>query len=174
MTVLKILEYPNPRLKTVAKRVDNVLDANVQKDIDDMLETLLHTPHCGGLAATQVDIQDPYRMFVFFDSEDQNAAKHVINPEILETTGEVFEEEGCMSVYPNHIHASVKRPAQTKIKFIDRQGNPCELTRGGYLAKLFIHEIDHLNGKLYIDHLQPLKRKMTDKKIDKVLRLKNR
>jgi len=67
----------------------------------------------------------------------------------------------------------VTRPAQTTIKFIDRHGNPGELTRDGYLAKLFIHEVDHLNGKLYIDHLSSLKRKMVDKKIDKVVRLRD-
>jgi peptide deformylase len=174
MAILRILEYPDPRLEKVAKVVTDVFDIKVQKDVDDMLETLLNTPHCGGLAATQVDIRDPFRIFVFFDSDDRSSATCIINPEIVETIGEVLEEEGCMSVYPRYIQAPVKRPAQTKINYIDREGNACELIRDGYLAKLFVHEIDHLNGKLYIDHLSSLKRKMTNKKIDKVIRLKDK
>lgn len=175
MAVLKILDYPNPRLKTVAKTVKDFNQADVQRDVDDLLETLVETPHCGGLASTQVDIKDPYRMFAFFDSEDSKSnPMYLINPEIVTMDGEVIEDEGCMSVYPEYIHAPVKRPAETTIRGYDREGKVCELTRGGYLAKLFVHEVDHLNGTVYIDHLSSLKRKMVDKKINKVRRLLNK
>jgi peptide deformylase len=170
MTVLRILEYPDPRLKTVARKVTNINDAKVQKDIDDMLETLLKTPHCGGLAATQLDIKDPYYIFVFFDNDENSTPICVVNAEIIDTQGEVFEDEGCMSVYPNHIRASVTRPKKTKIKCLDRHGKEHELERDGYLAKLFVHETDHLDGKVYIDHLSTLKRGMIDKKITKVIK----
>lgn len=172
MTTLRILDYPDPRLKKVAKPVTDFSDANVQRDLDDLLETMANTKHCGGLAATQVDIKDPYRMFVFYDADDSKSdAVYIINPEIVEMTGQVDEEEGCMSVYPQYIHAHVHRPAETTIKGFDREGKPVEMTRDGYLAKLFVHEVDHLNGMVYIDHLTPLKRKMIDKKIKKIRRL---
>ncbi len=172
MTILRILDYPDPRLKKVAKPVTDFNDENVQRDLDDLLETMNNTKHCGGLAATQVDIKDPYRMFVFFDSDDSKSKPaYIINPEIVEMVGEVDEEEGCMSVYPQYVHANVKRPEKTTIKGFDRKGKPVEMTRDGYVAKLFVHEVDHLNGKIYIDHLSSLKRKLIDKKITKVRRL---
>lgn len=157
-------------MKTVAKKVIDINDVKVQKDIDNMLETLLKTPHCGGLAATQLDIKDPYYIFVFFDDDANSTPICAVNAEILEMQGEIFEDEGCMSVYPNHIRASVTRPKKTKIKYLDRYGKEHELERGGYLAKLFVHETDHLNGKVYIDHLSSLKRSMVDKKIMKVIK----
>ncbi|OGT30880.1 MAG: peptide deformylase [Gammaproteobacteria bacterium RIFCSPHIGHO2_12_FULL_35_23] len=172
MAVLRILNYPDPRLKTVAEPVTDINDPIVQQMIADMLETLVNTPHCGGLAATQLDIQNPKRIFVFYDFfEDKNSKETptvVINPEIVNTEGEVFEQEGCMSVYPNEILAAILRPARTHMRGLDRHGKPIEFIREGYLAKNFMHEVDHLNGKLYIDHLKPLKRTMLDKKIKKV------
>lgn len=175
MAILSILSYPDPRLKTVAEPVQDINDPTVQQMIDDMLETLLNTPHCGGLAATQLDIKDPKRIFVFYDfiegTNSKEQATVIINPEIVSTEGEVFEAEGCMSVFPDYIGAEVKRPAKTHMKGLDRHGKPIEFTRTGYLAKNFMHEIDHLNGKLYIDHLKPLKRTMVDKKINKVKRV---
>jgi peptide deformylase len=171
MTVLRILDYPDPRLKTVAPVVEDVHQPEIQQMIDDMLETLLKTPRCGGLAATQLDIAKPKRIFVFYDSNDsQSNPTCVVNPEIISTTGEVFEEEGCMSVYCEEVSAKLKRPQRTKIKCINRDGQAMELERDGYLAKLFVHECDHLNGKLYIDYLLPLKRRMVDKKVTKLRR----
>lgn len=174
MTILGILKYPDPRLKTVAPPVDDIQSADVQKMIEDMLETLQHTEHCGGLAATQLDIKHPKRIFVYNDFDEDNAdagskSLVIVNPEIVAIEGEVKETEGCMSVYPDDIQAVVLRPAKTTMKAIDQFGNPLELIRTGYLAKLFQHEIDHLNGKLYIDHLKPLKRQMLNKKIEKVI-----
>lgn len=172
MSIYSILQYPNPRLKTVAPAVEDIHAPHVQTMIHNMLETLNHTEHCGGLAATQLDIEHPLRIFVYYDYENDDhstqVARAIINPEIIKTEGEVFEEEGCMSVYPDHIHAAVTRPAFTTMKAMNEKGESIELTRGGYLAKLFIHEVDHLNGKVYIDHLKPLKRQLLDKKITKL------
>lgn len=172
MTILKILDYPNPRLKNQAPRVDDVSAPAVQTMIQDMLETLKNTEQCGGLAATQLDIKDPLQIFVYYDAEDNNPesteARVAVNPEIVSTEGEVVEPEGCMSVYPDHIYAAVKRPEQTTMRAMDENGETFESTRGGYLAKLFIHEVDHLQGRLYIDHLKPVKRNMLDKKIQKL------
>lgn len=174
MSIYRILQYPDPRLKTVAPPVENINDEHVQTMIHSMYETLLNTEHCGGLAATQLDIKNPLRIFVFYDFDESDienqTARIVVNPEIVKTEGEVFEPEGCMSVCPNNLHVPVKRPALTTMKAIDEHGNPIELTRGGYLAKLFVHEVDHLNGKVYIDHLKPVKRQMINKKIDKLLK----
>lgn len=172
MAVLRILDYPDPRLKNQAQPVDSVLDDDVQQMIQNMLETLKNTDQCGGLAATQLDIKDPLQIFVYYDYENdnpENAQPRVaVNPEIISTEGEVVEPEGCMSVYPDHIQASVKRPEKTTMRAMDENGETFESTRGGYLAKLFIHEVDHLQGRLYIDHLKPVKRNMLDKKIQKL------
>ncbi len=177
MTLLAILQYPDPRLKTVAAPVEDVHAPETKTMISDMLETLEKTEHCGGLAATQLDIAHPQQIFVFYDYDEAEPEKRtpmvVINPKIIKTEGAVLEEEGCMSVHPNHIQAKITRPAFTTIEALDSQGLRMELTRGGYLAKLFVHEIDHLQGKVFIDHLKPLKRKMVDEKIKKVLKLKS-
>ena len=175
MAILDILKYPDPRLKTKAPAVDDIKSAEVQSMIQDMLETLIQTEHCGGLAATQLDIKNPRRIFVYNDFDEANPSAGskplvIVNPEILETEGEVYEPEGCMSVYPNAIQALVKRPAKTTIRALDQFGTVLEITRTGYLAKLFQHEVDHLNGTVYIDHLKPLKRQMVDKKIEKVIK----
>ena len=172
MTILRILAYPDLRLKTCAPAVENINDPEVQKMVDDMLETPENTPHCGGLAATQLDIAQPKRIFVFYDFDEEDRAKPAIatvaiNPEIVATEGEVYEEEGCMSVYPDVIQAKVIRPAKTHMRALNRHGEAVEYIRTGYLAKNFMHETDHLNGKLYIDHLKPVKRSLVDDKITK-------
>ncbi len=171
MTILRILNYPDPRLKNIAKPVENIQEAAVQRQIDDMLETLTNTPHCGGLASTQLDIQNPYRIFVFYDFDESISSPQVatvaVNPEIISTEGEVCEEEGCMSVYPDFIQVKIVRPAKTNMRCLDREGKSVEFIRTGYLAKNFMHETDHLNGKLCIDHLKPVKRSIIDAKIEK-------
>lgn len=175
MTILTVLKYPDPRLKIKALPVEDIKSVDVQAMIYDLLETLSHTEHCGGLAATQLDIKNPKRIFVYHDFDETNPEKGskplvMVNPEIIETEGEVYESEGCMSVYPDLIQAQVKRPAKTTLRAIDQDGTVLEMTRTGYLAKLFQHEIDHLNGMVYIDHLKPLKRKMIDHKIEKMIK----
>ena len=176
MTVLRILAYPDPRLTICAPPVEDVQADEIQKMIADMVETLENTPHCGGLAATQLDIASPKRIFVFYDfiegKDDQKPVITVaINPEILSTEGEVYEEEGCMSVFPQLVSAKVTRPKRTHMRALNPKGEWVEYIREGYLAKNFMHEIDHLNGKLYIDYLKPLKRKLLDAKMEKLNRL---
>ncbi len=173
MTLLKILNYPDIRLKNVAKKVINVKEKRVQQMLDDMIDTLKNTPKCGGLASTQLDIIDPYRIFVFYEIQEDNIStiNYIINPEIVEVIGSIYEKEGCMSVYPDYIQAKVKRPTKTTIKGINREGTIITMTRHDYLAKLFIHETDHLNGKLYIDHLSSVKRNLIEIKITKARKL---
>lgn len=175
MTILRILDYPDPKLKRVAISVDDINDPRAQQMITDMLETLEHTPHCGGLASTQLSTVDPFRIFVFYDFiggvSHEQIATVAVNPEIISTEGEVKEAEGCMSVYPDFIHLAVRRPKTTTMRCLDQTGKVVELTRSGYLAKNFVHEVDHLNGLVFIDHLKPLKRTMVDKKIIKVQRI---
>ncbi|MGB6976629.1 MAG: peptide deformylase [Gammaproteobacteria bacterium] len=170
MAILKILNYPNPRLYTKAQKVSNIDDARIQGIIDDMLETLVNTNHCGGLAATQLDIKNPPYITVVYLFSDKKEPVCLVNPEILTMTGEVREPEGCMSIYPEDIQCIVKRPTQVKAKALDRHGQNMEFEVEGYEAKLIQHEIDHLNGMLYIDYLSPLKRQLVDKKIHKLLK----
>jgi peptide deformylase len=171
MAILQILNYPNPRLHTKAEKVTNIDDPRIQRIIDDMLETLLHTKNCGGLAATQLDIKNPPYITVVYLNSDKDHPVCLVNPEILETEGEISEAEGCMSIYPEDIHSAIKRPLKVKAKALDRYGKTMDLHVEGYEAKLIPHEIDHLNGKLYLDHLSPLKRERIDKKICKLLKL---
>lgn len=175
MAVYRILEYPDPLLKRVAEPVDDINAPEVQEMIANMLETLDNTPHCGGLASTQLSTKNPKRIFVFYDfiegESHEQTATVAVNPEIIKTEGEVHEPEGCMSVYPDFIHPAVSRPQTTTMRCLDQHGNEVEFTRSGYLAKNFVHEIDHLNGKVFIDYLKPLKRSMVDKKIQKIKRV---
>jgi peptide deformylase len=177
MTLLRILDYPDPRLKTVAPSVENIHDPRIQTMIADMVETLQNTEHCGGLAATQLDIQNPARIFVYYDFQENESSptqtlRVIVNPVIVKTEGEVTEEEGCMSVYSAPV--KITRPKRTTIDALDQQGNSLCLTREGYLAKLYVHEIDHLNGIINIDHLKPLKRALVDEKIKKALKKRDR
>jgi peptide deformylase len=170
MAMIEILQYPDPRLRKKAKTVVDVKDAKLQKIIDDMFETLYKTPNCAGLAATQLAIADPYRVTVIDVSPDKNQPLCLINPEIIAAEGEVVQLEGCMSVYPDEIHGQVTRAEKIKARALDREGKPLEIEATELLAKCIQHEIDHLNGKLYIDHLSPLKKQMIDKKIAKFRR----
>ena len=170
MAIIAILQYPDKRLAKKAKTVENVKDPQLQKTIDDMFETLYNTPNCAGLAATQLDIKDPYRITVIDVSIDKMEPLCLINPEIIAREGENTQWEGCMSVYPDEIHGQVSRAAQVTARALNRKGEVIEITAEGLLAKCIQHEIDHLNGKLYIEHLSPLKRQLIDKKVAKMLR----
>lgn len=168
MTMIKILQYPNPHLHIKTKLVTDVKDPRLQKIIDDMFETLYNTPNCCGLAATQLDIPEPVpRVTVIDVSERKNQPICLINPEVIATEGEYAEMEGCMSVYPDDIHAIVTRAAKVKIKALNREGDPIEMEGTGVLGKCFQHEIDHLDGIVYVQRLSPLKRERIDKRIKK-------
>jgi len=161
MATLNILHFPDPRLRTVAKPVDQV-DDNVRRLLDDMLETMYAAPGIG-LAATQVNVDK--RIVVIDISEERNKPLHLINPEILELDGVEEMEEGCLSV-PG-VYELVQRADRVKIRALGRDGEPFELQADGLLAVCIQHEIDHLDGKLFVDYLSQLKRTRIRKKLEK-------
>jgi peptide deformylase len=162
MAVLEILEFPDPRLRTEARPVAQVTDAT-RALIDDMLETMYAAPGIG-LAATQVNVHQ--RLLVMDISEEKTQPQVFINPEITVVDPELGEyDEGCLSV-PG-FYETVCRPLRVEASALDRDGNPftCELE--GLAAICLQHEIDHLNGKLFVDYLSPLKRHRIRKKLEK-------
>lgn len=166
MSLIRILQYPDPRLKTIGAKVDKI-DSNINKIIDDMFETHYHAQNCAALAATQLDFKDPKSITVIDFSPEKNQPLCLINPEIIAVEGEVTDIEGCMSVHPDHIHAKVKRAAKITVRAMDRNGEIFTMDAEGFMAKCIQHEIDHLNGMIYLDRLSSLKRKMLEKKISK-------
>ncbi|MED5387405.1 MAG: peptide deformylase [Pseudomonadota bacterium] len=166
MAKLEILEFPDPRLRTVAKPVEKV-DDELRKLIDDMFETMYAAPGIG-LAATQVNVHQ--RLIVMDLSEDQSQPRVFINPEITPLTDDLAPyEEGCLSV-PG-FYEKVQRPARVRIKALDRDGNPFEEEADELLATCIQHEIDHLDGKLFVDYVSRLKRDRIKKKLEKIHRL---
>lgn len=165
MAILNILEFPDPRLRTIAKPVEQV-DDQIRVLIDDMLETMYDAPGIG-LAATQVN--QHIRLVVMDLSEDKSAPMVFINPEITVLTEDTdVYQEGCLSV-PGFFE-DVQRPERVKINALDRHGEPFELLADGLLAICIQHECDHLNGKLFVDYLSTLKRDRIKKKLEKIHR----
>jgi peptide deformylase len=164
MALLPILEFPDPRLRTKATAVDPawLVDEATQRLFDDMFETMYAAPGIG-LAASQVDV---HKRFMVIDVSDEKDRRLVfVNPEITARSGEEVCEEGCLSV-PG-IFAEVTRANEITVTALDRHGIPFELATGGLLAVCIQHEIDHLDGKLFVDYLSPLKREMVRKKLAK-------
>ena len=161
MTTLNILHFPDPRLRNVARPVKQV-DDTIRKLADDMLETMYAAPGIG-LAATQVNVDK--RVIVIDVSEDKSQPLYLINPEILELDGVEEMEEGCLSV-PG-IYESVQRADKVRIRALDREGRTFEMEVNGLLAVCIQHEIDHLDGKLFVDYLSQLKRTRIRKKLEK-------
>jgi peptide deformylase len=162
MALLTILEFPDPRLRTVAKPVA-VVDERIRRLVADMLETMYDAPGIG-LAATQVDVHE--QVIVIDLSEEKNEPLVFINPQIEVLDDETFEyDEGCLSV-PG-FYETVCRPTHVLVKALDRDGTPFEMRPEGLLAICIQHEIDHLRGKLYVDYLSPLKRNRIKKKLQK-------
>lgn len=170
MAILKILDYPDLRLKTKAKHVES-FDDRIRQIIDDMFETHYATENCAALAATQLDIENPPHITVIDFSEKKDQPLCLVNAEIIEREGTHTEIEGCMSVYPNAIHDKVTRATKIKVRALDREGNPIEFMAEGFMAKCIQHELDHLDGKVYLDHLSKLKRQLIEKKIAKARRI---
>ncbi len=163
MALLPILEVPDPRLRQKAEPVAKI-DARVTALLEDMLETMYAAPGIG-LAAPQVGIAERIVVLDVGPKEDPKPIR-LINPEVLATAGEVVEaEEGCLSL-PNQF-APVKRPGQVTVRFTDETGELREIEADGLLARCLLHEIDHLDGVLFTDHLSRLKREMLLKKLDK-------
>jgi peptide deformylase len=162
MAILEILEYPDPRLRTIAKPVEAVTP-KISTLIDDMFETMYDAPGIG-LAATQVD--QHIQLIVMDLSEDKSEPYVFINPEITILEGEPEKmQEGCLSV-PG-FYEDVERIEHVLIKALDREGKPFELEATGLLAVCIQHEMDHLNGKLFVDYLSKLKRNRIKKKLEK-------
>jgi peptide deformylase len=166
MTRLTILEYPDPRLRTRATPVDAV-DAPLRELIDDMLETM-YAANGIGLAATQVNVHR--RLLVADVSEGRAAPRVFINPEILTTDGATTSQEGCLSV-PGY-YDEVPRAERIRVRAQGRDGKVFEEDLAGLLAICVQHEIDHLDGKLFVDYLSEMKRQRVRKKIEKDKRLR--
>ena len=159
MPKLKILEFPDPRLRTKASPVE-VVDDELRAFIGDMFETMYDAPGIG-LAATQVDVHK--RLLVTDVSIDKDTPFVLINPEILEKDGVTFTDEGCLSV-PGY-YEEVERAEHIKVRFLDRDGEDVEMDAEGLLAVCIQHEMDHLDGKLFVDYLSEAKRTRIRKKL---------
>ena len=164
MTKLKLYEYPHPILKKKAEKVD-VVDDDLRKLLDDMLETMYASNGCG-LAAPQIGLSKRIVVIDIAHEDEEAQPLYMVNPEIVWRSEELEVcEEGCLSV-PGQ-RAEVERPASVKIKYLDYNGKECELLVEDFLAVAAQHELDHLDGVLYIDHISRLKRQMLLKKLEK-------
>lgn len=161
MAKLTILEFPDPRLRKKAAAVE-VVDDELRTLIGDMFETMYEAPGIG-LAATQVDVHK--RLLVADVSPDKSDPHVLINPEILEKDGVTVTDEGCLSV-PGY-YEEVERAEHIRVRFLDRDGKEQELEAEGLLAVCIQHEMDHLEGRLFVDYLSEAKRQRIRKKLEK-------
>ena len=169
MTIKPLIILPDPVLRQVSKPIERV-DADLQRLTDDMLETMYDAPGIG-LAAIQVGV--PRRMLVIDLSKEGEEKQPLvfINPEIVSSSDDrSVYEEGCLSI-PDY-YAEVERPANVTVKYLDREGKEQSVEADGLLATCLQHEIDHLNGVLFIDHISRLKREMVIKKFTKAAKSK--
>jgi peptide deformylase len=165
MAIRTILHYPDPRLRQVARPVTTV-DDEIRRLVDDMAETMYAAPGIG-LAAVQINVAQ--RVVVIDVSENRNALQVFINPEIIERDGKQVFEEGCLSV-PG-VFDEVERARHIRVRALDRHGQPFELEAEALLATCIQHELDHLDGKVFVDYLSRLKQSRIRKKIEKQERL---
>ena len=161
MTKLVILEYPDPRLRTKATPVA-VFDEALRRLVDDLLETMYGAKGVG-LAASQVDVHK--RLLVLDVSETRDQPMVLINPQILSAEGRVPGEEGCLSL-PG-IYDKLERAARIRVRALDSYGKPFEIDAEGMLAVCIQHEMDHLDGKLFVDYLSELKRQLIRRRLQK-------
>lgn len=166
MTIIKILQYPDPKLKRKAIKVEK-FDEALQTIIDDMFETHYAAQNCAALAATQLDLPTPYSITVIDYSDNKDKPLCLVNPEVVERSGEQYEIEGCMSVYPNAVHEKVKRAQKVKVRAQNRYGERIEIEAEGFFAKCLQHEIDHLEGVVFLDRLPLVKKEHALRKIKK-------
>ncbi|GAB4300750.1 MAG: peptide deformylase [Thiohalomonadaceae bacterium] len=164
MAILNILHFPDPRLRTRAAPVSQV-DDGVRRLVDDMFDTMYDAPGIG-LAATQVNVHQ--RVIVIDVSEEKNEPRVFINPEIISREGVEQMDEGCLSV-PG-VYETVERAEKVRVRALNRDGQPFELEADGLLAVCIQHEMDHLEGKLFVDYLSSLKRERIRKKLEKLRR----
>lgn len=161
MAQMNILHFPDPRLRLKAKPIEKVTD-EIRQLANDMLETMYEAPGIG-LAATQVNEQK--RLIVIDVSEDKSSPLFLINPELIETEGEREFEEGCLSV--PEAYETVIRADTIRLRALNLQGETFEMDADGILATCIQHEIDHLEGKLFVDYLSNLKRQRIKKRLEK-------
>ena len=159
--ILDILKYPDKRLRTIAKPVVSV-DKTIKQQVKDMFETMYEAPGIG-LAATQVNFHQ--RIIVIDVSDQCNEPICLINPEVIEKSGEIQWEEGCLSV-PDY-YENIIRANDIKVQALNQHGETIELEASEMLSVCIQHEIDHLNGILFVDHLSKLKQKRLKKKTEK-------
>jgi len=162
MSILNILQFPDPKLRQKAAPVTSV-DDNIRTLVNDMFETMYSAPGIG-LAAVQVNVLK--RVLVIDISEDKSQPKCFINPEIVARSGDEKMDEGCLSV-PG-IYEPVSRAKNITVRYLDRDGNAQELTVDGLLAVCIQHEMDHLDGKLFVDYLSEMKRNRIRKRMEKM------
>lgn len=167
MSILEILTYPNQFLRKQTKPVKNI-DDSLQELIASMAETMYAAPGVG-LAAIQVGSDQSMLIYDMAADEKTGLYKVIINPRITEQHGEIkSEDEGCLSV-PEY-RSTIKRAESILVEGVDRDGNPLQIEADGFHAIVLQHEIDHLNGKLFIDHMSGLKRKLFKKRFNKIHR----
>ena len=164
MSVLDILFYPDSQLRRKAVELTNV-DGEVASLVDNMFQTMYEAPGIG-LAATQVNVHQ--RVVVIDVSEENDTPLTFINPRIVLAEGMGEMQEGCLSI-PG-VYESVKRPTEVRVEALDREGNPFEMDADGLLAVCIQHEVDHLDGKLFVDYLSILKRNRIRKRMEKWIR----
>jgi len=168
VSILTILEFPDKRLRTKAKPVETV-DDDIRSLVEDMLETMYEEKGVG-LAATQVNVHK--RVIVIDVSEEKNDPMYLINPEIIEKDGVEESEEGCLSV-PGFFE-KVTRAEHIKFKALNKEGESYEMEARDLLAVCIQHEIDHLEGKLFVDYLSSLKRKRIQAKLEKIHKMQRK
>jgi peptide deformylase len=161
MALLPILHYPDPRLREATTPIEQV-DDEVRALIDDMLDTMYEAPGIG-LAAPQVDVHK--RLIVIDISDDKSSPMALVNPRVVSAEGCERTEEGCLSV-PG-VYEEVERAERVRVRALDRDGVELDFEADGLLAVCIQHEIDHLDGKIFVDYLSPLKQKRIRKKLEK-------
>ena len=163
---LTIYRYPDPVLRAKAQPVESI-DGNLQELIDSMTQTMYKAPGIG-LAAPQVGESIRLVVYDVTPPEDGYKINVIINPEIVSSEGSIIYEEACLSVYD--FSADVTRSEKIVVKALDREGNPIEIEAEGLHAVCLQHEIDHLNGILFIDHISTIKRSLYKKRLKKILK----
>jgi peptide deformylase len=166
MAVLPIVKYGDPVLRTPTRRVDTI-DREILDLIDDMIETMYAAPGVG-LAANQVGVSRRLMIIDLTVGEEPGNLHVFINPDFIEKKGEIIEDEGCLSI-PDFVEV-VTRPEITTVRYQDREGTWKEMTGEGLMARALNHEIDHLDGKLYIDYLRGLRKERMMKKIARIVK----
>ena len=170
MSTLEIITYPHELLKSAAQPVEQI-DGKLQALIDKMAETMYEAPGIG-LAAVQVNVDQSLLIYDLAPREERRDLQVLINPKIIEREGDIISEnEGCLSV-PD-FRADVKRSGRILVEGFDREGRPLRLEAEGMLAIVLQHEIDHLNGTLFIDRISKLKRQLYTRRIQKMIKHQN-